>query len=111
MSGLLQHHLDAVGARWITPELAEAAGLYSVDSATGAALMHRNGRGNYAGIAIPYRRPDGSVYAHRLRRDHPDLEVGSDGQLRPKAKYLSPPGLHVAIYNPPGADQCKSETP
>ena len=38
---------------WITPELAEAAGLYRVSSPEGGLLIGRNGHGDYAGIALP----------------------------------------------------------
>jgi len=108
---LLPHHLAALAARWITPELAHAAGLYSVDSHDGVALVGRNGRGDYSGIAIPYKRRDGSIREYRLRRDNPDLETGADGKLHPKAKYLSPPGAPVLTYDPPDVAKCKPDTP
>src|SRR5262245_2141083 len=100
---LLPHHLHALEKRWITAELATTAGLYSVDSTEGALLVgRRNTQGkSYAGIVIPYRWPDGSLRESRLRRDEPDSELGSDGKLHEKTKYVSPPGARVLLYDPP----------
>ncbi len=81
----------ALESRWVDRPLAESAFLRRVDSWTGAQLVGRKG-GDYAGIAIPYFAPDDQyVREYRLRRDHPDLEADSGGQLRVKQKYLSPP--------------------
>src|SRR5689334_840158 len=41
---------------------------------------------------------------HRLRRDHPDLESDSAGNLKPRQKYLSPPGRSNMLYVVPGID-------
>jgi len=66
--------------------LSESAFLRRVDSWTGAQLVGRKG-GDYAGIAIPYFAPgDRHVREYRLRRDHPDLEADSSGQLKVKQK-------------------------
>jgi hypothetical protein len=84
--------------------LAESAFLRRVDSWTGAQLVGRKG-GDYAGIAIPYFAPgDRHVREYRLRRDHPDLEADSSGQLKVKQKYLSPPGRSNMLYLPPGCE-------
>jgi hypothetical protein len=84
--------------------LAASAFLRRVDSWTGAQLVGRKG-GDYAGIAIPYFAPgDRHVREYRLRRDHPDLEADSSGQLKVKQKYLSPPGRSNMLYLPPGCD-------
>jgi hypothetical protein len=84
--------------------LAESAFLRRVDSWTGAQLVGRKG-GDYTDIAIPYFAPgDRHVREYRLRRDHPDLEADSSGQLKIKQKYLSPPGRSNMLYLPPGCD-------
>jgi hypothetical protein len=44
------------------------------------------------------------VRDYRLRRDQPDLERDSTGQLKTKQKYLSPPGRANMLYITPGVD-------
>src|SRR5262249_6620082 len=41
---------------------------------------------------------------YRLRRDEPDLEYDSAGNLKPRQKYLSPPGRSNMLYLVPGTD-------
>ena len=73
-------------ARWIDRALAIQAGFRRVDSIAGAEIVGRKG-GNYSGIVIPYFRPGSDrVRDHRLRRDHPDLEYDSAGNLKPRQK-------------------------
>ena len=106
---LSEQDLGNLGARWITPELAEAAGLRRVDSATGAALVGRN-KGDFAGIAIPYHRPGGErVREYRLRRDRPELERSGNGELKERGKYIAPPGRGNMIYFPPKATAAQLE--
>src|SRR5260370_1299420 len=64
---------QGLGARWITPELADDAGLRRVDSALGRQMFARK-RGELSGIIIPNVAPwDGShVREYRLRLDKPD---------------------------------------
>ena len=95
----------ALEGRWVNRELAEAASLRRVDSFIGAQLVGRKA-GDYAGIAIPYFLP-GSPYVreYRLRRDHPDFELSSDGRTKPKQKYLSPPGRSNMLYFAPGTSE------
>ena len=89
--------LAALESRWVDRPLAESAFLRRVDSWTGAQLVGRKG-GDYAGIAIPYFAPgDRHVREYRLRRDHPDLEADSGGQLKVKQKYLSPQAEEHAL--------------
>jgi hypothetical protein len=85
--------------------LADRAGLRRVDSFTGGDIVWRKGS-NYSGIIIPYFRP-GADYPrdYRLRRDHPDMEYDSAGNLKPRQKYLSPPGRSNMLYLPPGVPQ------
>jgi len=73
-------------ARWIDSGLAVQAGLRRVDSLTGAEMVGRKS-GNYAGIAIPYFHPGSNhVREYRLRRDRPDLEYDSAGNLKSRQK-------------------------
>jgi hypothetical protein len=96
--------LAALEARWIDRRLAEAAFLRRVDSFTGTQLVGRKG-GDYSGIAIPYFAPGSQhVREYRLRRDHPDFEASSNGELKVKQKYLSPPGRGNMLYLPPACD-------
>ena len=92
-------------ARWIDRALADRAGLRRVDSLTGGEVIGRNS-GNYAGIVIPYFHPGSDhVREYRLRRDQADLEYDSAGNLRPRQKYLSPPGRPNMLYLVPGYSQ------
>src|SRR6266480_2894880 len=54
-------------------------------------------------MVIPYCWAD-ELYPHtyRLRRDHPELRAGQDGQFKPEAKYLAPLGDGNRLYIPPG---------
>jgi hypothetical protein len=90
--------------RWITRDLAVAAGIRRVDSVTGAEFVGRRdyGDGKYAGLLIPYAMPGTDfVREYRLRRDHPDIEGDKNGKLKERGKYLSPPGGANLIYFPP----------
>ena len=101
-SELAASDFTALEARWIDGPLALAAQLRRVDSLTGAELVGRKS-GNHAGVAIPYFFPGTSeVREYRLRRDHPDMEIDSKGQVKPKQKYLSPPGRGNMLYFAPG---------
>jgi Domain of unknown function (DUF3854) len=92
----------ALEARWIDRALADRAQLRRVDSLTGAQVVGRRS-GNYAGILIPYFHPGSDrVREYRLRRDQPDYEYDSAGNLKPKQKYLSPPGRSNILYVVPG---------
>ena len=92
-------------ARWIDRELANRARLRRADSLTGGEVVGRKG-GNYSGIVIPYFYPGSDqVREYRLRRDHPDLEYDSVGNLKVRQKYLSPPGRANMLYLPPGVAQ------
>jgi predicted P-loop ATPase len=101
-SALTHSDFAALEPRWIDRDLAVAARLRRVDSLTGAALVGRKS-GNYAGVAIPYFFPGTSeIREYRLRRDHPDMEIDSHGRVKPKQKYLSPPGRGNMLYFAPG---------
>jgi predicted P-loop ATPase len=101
-SALTPADFAALAARWINRPVAERALLRRVDSSGGAELVGRKG-GNYAGLAIPYFAPDSwTVREYRVRRDRPEMEADSSGQLKPKQKYLSPPGRGNMLYLVPG---------
>lgn len=100
---LIERDLEALAARWVTPEIAQEAHLRRVTSLYGAEMVGHHGRaGDYSGIVIPYLWPgDNSVREWRLRRDHPDMESGRDGKMRPRKKYLSPPAGGNRLYLAP----------
>ena len=103
-SDLTTADYSALEARWIDRGLADRAGLRRVDSLTGGEIVGRKS-GNYAGIVIPYFRPgEFHVREYRLRRDQPDLEYDSAGNLKPRQKYLSPQGRSNMLYVVPGID-------
>jgi hypothetical protein len=92
-------------SRWIDRTLADRAGLRRVDSLTGGEVIGRKS-GNYAGIIIPYHHPGSDhIRDYRLRRDQPDLEYDSGGNLKQRQKYLSPPGRSNMLYLVPGVNQ------
>jgi len=91
-------------SRWIDRATADRAGLRRVDSVTGAEIIGQKS-GTYAGIVIPYFRPGcDHVCEYRLRRDQPDLEYDAAGNLKPKQKYLGPPGRPNMLYLVPGTN-------
>lgn len=103
-SKLALYDYAALEARWIDHALADRAKLRRVDAWTGAEVVGRKS-GNCAGILIPYFHPGSDhVREYRLRRDQPDLEYDSAGNLKPRAKYLSPPGRANMLYLMPGIE-------
>ncbi len=104
-SALTPADYAALEARWIDCGLADRARLRRVDSLTGGAIVGRKS-GNYAGVVIPYFRPGSDlVREYRLRRDHPEMEYDSGGNLKPRQKYLSPPGRSNMLYLVPGTPE------
>lgn len=104
-TALTEADFAGLEARWIDGRVAEVARLRRVDSFTGAELVGRRG-GNFAGLAIPYFAPGShTVREYRLRRDRPDLEADVSGQLKPKQKYVSPPGRGNMLYLVPGSSE------
>lgn len=88
---------------YITPELANQAGIFRVLSRRGAELVGRRDDASYGGVAFPYCWPsEDSARDYRLRRDTPDLEQQLDGSIKEKGKYLSPPGRSNLLYFVPG---------
>lgn len=102
---LTEADFNRLSASFICPELAQSAGIFRVDSPDGAEMVGRNGKADYAGIVFPYFLP-GNPFPreYRLRRDYPDLEQGADGEIKQKAKYLSPPGRSNLLYFVPMTD-------
>lgn len=80
-----------LGERWITPELADEAGIRRVESLAGRQMFGRK-RGDLAGFIIGNVAPwdTGYVREYRLRLDSPDLEYRSDGTVREANKYIQP---------------------
>jgi hypothetical protein len=95
-----------LSASFIRPELAQSVGIFRVDSYDGGKIVGRNGNADYAGIVFPYYLPQGEYpREYRLRRDNPDLERETDGTIKAKAKYLSPPGRGNLLYFVPMTDR------
>lgn len=96
---LTDRDLIVLSASFISRDLALSAGIFRVDSHDGAEIVGRNGNADYAGIIFPYYLPGNShPREYRLRRDTPDLEQGANGEIKQKAKYLSPPGKGNQLY-------------
>ncbi len=103
-SDLTSQDFADLEARWIERGMALRAALRRVDSLTGGEIVGRKG-GNHAGIVIPYfHLGSDQVREYRLRRDHAELEYDSAGNLRPRQRYLSPPGRSNMLYVVPGID-------
>ena len=101
-SDLTESDHEALESRWIDRGLAVRAQLRRVNSLTGAEVMGRKS-GDYAGLLIPYFRPESNqVREYRLRRDRPDVEYDFAGNLKVRQKYLSAPGRSNMLYLPPG---------
>jgi putative DNA primase/helicase len=63
----------------------------------------KNGSADYGGMAVPYYHPvSHEIRDYRLRRYHPDLEMGHDGEIKEKNKYMAPPGRRNMFYFPAG---------
>lgn len=89
-------------ASWIDPATADAFGLYRVTSAEGAELVGRTDSEDYAGLVFPiYGLGDDRPKEYVLRRDHPPMEQ-HNGKLKPKGKYLAPPGRGNRLLFGPG---------
>jgi hypothetical protein len=101
-TALTEADYSGLAARWITRDLADAAGLRRVDSYTGREMFARKA-GDCAGIIIPYASPGESrPDEYRLRLDNPEMELRSDRTLHATTKYIQPPGRPNRIYFPPG---------
>ena len=96
-SDLTSADYAALEARWIDRELADSSGLRRVDSLTGGDVVGRK-NGNYAGIVIPYFYPGSNqVREYRLRRDQPDFEYDSNGNLK-RGRITSAPQVAPTCF-------------
>ena len=99
--------LAKLATSYLTLETIAAAQIRRVDTHEGAQIIGRlpKANANYAGLVFPYIWP-GETRAResRLRRDEPDLEARSDGTVKEKGKYLSPPGKSNLLYFLPTTD-------
>jgi len=87
---------------WIDSATAEVWDLHRVSSVDGAELIGRNDRADYSGIVFPVYWPgDSGPKENFLRRDHPDFE-SHNGRLKPRQKYLAPPGRGNRLLFGPG---------
>ncbi len=87
---------------WIDPATAKAFGLYRVSGTEGAKLVGRTDRDDYSGMVFPIYGPgDAQPKEYVLRRDHPPMEQ-HNGKLKPKGKYLVPPGRGNRLLFGPG---------
>src|SRR5689334_15829687 len=96
--------LESLSKSYITPELAERAGLRRVDHREGSNLLWRNNEAeDNAGIVFPYIWPgESEVTTYRIRRDHPPQKLTSDGSWKDDGKYLSQAGVGGILYVGPG---------
>lgn len=96
---------------WIDQATADAWGLSRVSSIEGAQLVGRSDRSDYSGLAFPVYWPgDDRPKELFLRRDHPDYE-SHNGILKPKQKYLAPPGRgNLLIFGPSESIESLADT-
>jgi hypothetical protein len=91
---------------FITPDIAELAGLSRVTDEEGAAILNRkrNASADYSGLIIPYKNPKtGQVIEYETRRDYPDVET-KNGRDKEVNKYLRPAGSKSLAYFVPGTN-------
>jgi replicative DNA helicase len=97
-------YADLESKSWLTREIVDAAKIQRVQTIEGADLVGRPATAtkDYSGLVFPYYWP-GNPHPreYRLRRDNPDLERKPDGSIKPKNRYLGPPGRTNIFYIPP----------
>jgi hypothetical protein len=87
---------------WIDSVTAAAFKLRRVSSGEGAQLVGRDGREDCSGLIFPVYWPgQNTPREYFLRRDHPSMEQHND-KLKPKGKYLAPPGRGNLLLFGPG---------
>lgn len=83
---------------WITPQIANAAGVFRVASIEAQQLVGRRGGTDLSGLVFPYYRPgDRAIVLHRLRLDHPPIDAATG---KPQYRYLTPAGSRNRLYYP-----------
>jgi hypothetical protein len=85
---------------WITPEIANEAGLYRVDSVEGGEIVGQRHR-DCAGIVFPYLLPGVGVVSNRIRRDNPDIEYRGERRVQTR-RYLGETQGRNHFYYTPG---------
>jgi hypothetical protein len=106
---LTQADLETLSRSFITPKLAEQAGLFRADDLEGSEIVgkKRNAANDYSGVVFPYYLPENPhPREYRLRRDKPDFVQQSDGTIKEEGKYLTSPGCRNMLYFSPG---CRNE--
>jgi hypothetical protein len=105
MSNLLETDYQKLQQGFLSREIIAEAKVRRVDDIEGAELVGRraNASQNYAGLIFPYYLPADyqNPREFRLRRDTPDLEQSTSGEIKEKSKYLSTPGARNMLYFPP----------
>lgn len=99
-NNLTKTDLDKLAGEFITPQLAELAKLFRVDSLTSANLLGRKptAREDLSGVMFPYFYPgENNPRQYRLRLDNPLKDA--NGKII--AKYLSSVGAKSNLYFPP----------
>lgn len=91
----------------VSPELIERAGIERIDDkiarSRGISLaIHPHA--DMGGLWFPYHRPgEPHRITARVRRDRPEQETAKIGEVKLKAKYVSPFGDSRCLYYPPDA--------
>jgi predicted P-loop ATPase len=89
----------ALARSWITPKIADEAGLYRVPSIEGRDLVGRKGGGDYAGIVFPYYWPGSRGFVlYRIRLDSPPVDAATG---KAQHKYLTAAGERNHLFFPP----------
>ena len=100
---LTEEDYAALAAAGVDRTTADQAMLRRVDAQEGREIVGQQGTRDCSGLLFPCYWPGESFpFNYRIRRDHPEWEQGKDGRLKPKGKYLGPPGGANRLYIPPG---------
>ena len=97
---------------WIDGQTAQSALLRRVDSTLGAELIGKKpSEGDFSGLVIPYLWPgtdpgmkaaglpdQRSISLYRLRRDRPDIRIGTGNVRQTVGKYMAAPGARNRLY-------------
>lgn len=105
---LTENDYQYLESSFISPNMADSAGLFRVDKVMGAEMYAKrlSADRDFSGIVFTYTRP-GSPDArlqYRLRRDYPDLIEQPDGSVEEDAKYITYFGERSHLYFPPGVN-------
>ena len=83
---------------WITPQIADRAGVFRVANIDGQQLIGRRAGADLSGIVFPYYRPgDRAVVLHRLRVDRAPIDSATG---KAQYRYLTPLGSRNRLYLP-----------